>query len=281
MLQTFVQQPPSRQALFAARETFRFRPADCVLASPDSLLLQRLIGVLKSLTDFRLFDRLEEGIGSALMAIALHKSAAHQSDSLMKRRGRWTDDSVARTPPVDGRVNRMTTLAANFDGALSTLRTTVPVESVPESCSCAFALTGHGEAYNEHAFHHFLSIERKRSEASRRPFLLLLVEFDKHLGEPVPIGHDVASRLFAAVAASLRDTDVIGWYREQRIAGAVLTDLGEAPQTIMPAITQRVRAFLQNDLPGGLASLVQVRLYQLPARIEAAAETFERTLEFA
>jgi hypothetical protein len=228
-----------------------------------------------------LTEQLNEGIGSALMAIALHTSAAHRSDFLMKRRRRSTDHSVARTPLVDGRVNRMTTVAASFDGALSTQRTTVPGEPVPESCSCGFALTGHGEAYNEQAFHHFLSIERKRSEASSRPFLLLLVEFDKHLGLPVPIGHDVASSLFAALAASLRDTDVIGWYREQRIAGAVLTDLGEAPQTIMPAITQRVRAFVQDDLPRGIASLVQVRLYQLPARIEAAAETPERTLEFA
>ena len=215
------------------------------------------------------------------MAIALHKSAAHQSDFLMKRGRRWTDHCVPATPPVDGRVNRMTTVAAIFDRALVIPRTNVPVQSAPESCSCGFALTGHGEAYNEQAFHHFLSIERKRSEASSRPFLLLLVEFDKHLGLPVPIGHDVASRLFAALAASLRDTDVIGWYREQRIAGAVLTDLGEAPQTIMPAITQRVRAFLQCDLPGGLASLVQVRLYQLPARIEAATGAPERILEFA
>ena len=215
------------------------------------------------------------------MAIPLHNSAAHQSDFLIKRDMRWTDHSVPPIPQVDGRVNGMTTVAANLEGAFSIQRTTGPVQPVPESCSCGFALTGHGETYNEEAFHHFLSIERKRSEASTRPFLLLLVEFDKHLGLPVPIGHDVASRLFAALAASLRDTDVIGWYREQRIAGAVLTDLGDAPQTIMPAITQRVRAFLQCDLPAGIASLVQVRLYQLPARIEAATETPERTLEFA
>lgn len=216
------------------------------------------------------------------MAIPLHNSAAHQSDFLIKRGRRWTDHSVPLIPPVGGRVNGMTTVPANLDeGAFSNQRITGPVQPLPQSCSCGFALTGHGETYNEEAFHHFLSIERKRSEASTRPFLLLLVEFDKHLGLPVPIGHEVASRLFAALARSLRDTDVIGWYREQRIAGAVLTDLGDAPQIIMPAITQRVRAFLQCDLPGDIASLVQVRLYQLPARIEAATETPGRTLEFA
>jgi len=191
------------------------------------------------------------------------------------------DRMITPTVMVDGRVTVMTTMAANLDAVLSLQRTTVSPEPALESCSCGFALTGHGEAYNEQAFHHFLAIERKRSEASTRPFLLLLVEFDKHLGLPVSVGPDVASRLFAALAESLRDTDVIGWYREQRIAGAVLTDLGASPQAIMPTITGRVRAFLQRTLPVDLASLVQVRLYQLPARAETSSETFARTLEFA
>jgi hypothetical protein len=233
------------------------------------------------LTQLHLSKRLNSRIGGTLMAIALHNSAAHQSDFLIKRGRAGLITLVTATPLVDGRVNGMTTVAAILDRALLTQRTTMPVESGLESCSCGFALTGHGEAYNEEAFHHLLSIERKRSEASTRPFLLLLVEFDKHLGVPVLVGHGVASRLFAALAEPLRDTDVIGWYREQRIAGAVLTDLGEAPQAIMPVIAQRVRASLQQDLPGNLAASVQVRLYQLPVRIEAAPETLERTVEFA
>jgi hypothetical protein len=248
----------------------------------DASVLQGRASVLKCLTPLYLSKWLNRRIDSTLVAIPLHNSAAHRSDFLIKRGTRWTDHSVPPIPLEGGRVKGMTTVPANLDeGAFSRQRITAPVQSLPESCSCGFALTGHGETYNEEAFHHFLSIERKRSEASTRPFLLLLVEFDKHLGLPVPIGHDVASRLFAALAASLRDTDVIGWYREQRIAGAVLTDLGDAPQAIMPAITQRVRAFLQCDLPDGIASLVQVRLYQLPARIEAATDTSERALEFA
>jgi hypothetical protein len=182
---------------------------------------------------------------------------------------------------VVARVDVMTTVAANLDGAFPIQRTPASAEAASESCSCGFALTGHGEAYNEQAFHHFLAIERKRSEASTRPFLLLLVEFDKHLGLPVPMNREIESRLFGAIAESLRDTDVIGWYREHRIAGAVLTDLGDAPQAIMPTITNRVRRLLQRDLAASLALLVQVRVYQLPARPEGAAGAISRTLEFA
>ena len=152
----------------------------------------------------------------------------------------------------------MTTMAANLEGALSSHRTIASAESAAESCSCGFALTGHGDAYNEQAFHHFLAIERKRSEASTRPFLLLLVEFEKHLGLPVPISRDIESRLFRVLAESLRDTDVIGWYREQRIAGAVLTDLGDAPRRSAGRV-DRVGTFRERSL-AHVASLVQVRL---------------------
>jgi len=172
----------------------------------------------------------------------------------------------------------MTTVAAKLETGLSLERAS---EVLDEPCSCGFALIGHGEAYNEQAFQHFLTIERKRSEGSTRPFLLLLVEFEKHLGLSVPVDDEVASRLFAALAEALRDTDVIGWYREHRIAGAVLTDLGEGPQAVMPTIASRVRALLQRRLPVHLASLVQVRLYQLPARAEGVAAVIDTQLEFA
>lgn len=172
---------------------------------------------------------------------------------------------------MDRRVNVMTTMAANIESTLSLQRANTATQDSVEPCSCGLALADHGEAYNEEAFHHFLAIERKRSEASSRPFLLLLVGFERRPGTAAHVGPDKAARLFSALSESLRDTDVIGWYREQRIAGAVLTDLGDAPQAIVPHITDRVRQILRRDFPSDVAPQVQVRVYQLPARAEAAA----------
>ena len=209
------------------------------------------------------------------MAIALHSPTAHQP--IFDDQSQVENRQLALTGRVlNGSMNVMSTVT-QIDGALA-----IPdLEPMFESCQCGLALTGHGEAYNEEAFHHFLALERKRSEASTRPFLLLLVEFEKRQGVPVPIGHDVASGLFAALAESLRDTDVIGWYREQRVAGAVLTDLSDAPQEIMPVVADRVRIFLRRHLPVEFASLAQVRLYHLPARVDAGTRTPGRVLEFA
>jgi len=215
------------------------------------------------------------------MAIALHHEPAHRSDFLMTADRRWIDRSVVSARTVVARVDVMTTVAANLSSALPIQRTEL-AEFTHDACSCGFALTGHGEAYNEQAFHHFLAIEKKRSEASSRPFLLLLVEFEKQVGLTVPMDHEIVSpRLFTALAQALRDTDVLGWYREHRVAGAVLTDLGEAPHAIMSTITARVRGSLQRDLPPNLTSFVSVRLYQLPVRSDKPAEIIEPSLEFA
>jgi hypothetical protein len=163
----------------------------------------------------------------------------------------------------------MTTLALNYQAFNPAERTLREAWTPLEPCSCGLALAGHGPAYNEEAFHHFLAIERNRSEASMSPFLLLLVEFEKRGGVPVQITNGLATKVFSALTECLRDTDVIGWYREDRIAGAVLTDLGDVSLSSIPQqITSRVQSILRASVPAAVSSLVQVRIYQLPARGE-------------
>src|SRR5207249_10194531 len=86
--------------------------------------------------------------------------------------------------------------------------------AVSDRCACGVALEGRlGEAYNEEAFRYFLAIERKRSERSGRPFLLLLVDLKEQSGVTVRIDPMVAPKLFSALWLCLRETDCVGWYR--------------------------------------------------------------------
>jgi len=181
----------------------------------------------------------------------------------------WFDHTDIQRLSVRTRSDRsrsvnMTTTALQLEALLSERAT----QAVDESCSCGLGLVGHGEAYNEDAFHHFLAIERKRSEVSARPFLLLLVEFDPSFA---CVGRDLAGQIFTALSLSLRDTDVVGWYRSDRIAGALLTDLGDAPEVHAPEqISARVQGMLRQQLPPAAGSSVQVRIYPAPARENAA-----------
>ena len=136
-----------------------------------------------------------------------------------------------------------------------------PPHSVSDQCSCALA--GHESAYNEEAFQYLLSVERKRFEHSSKPFVLMLVELEEGAGHTGRIEPAIGARVFAGLARTLRDTDVIGWYHEGHIAGAVLTHLGDAQVAdVSRRLADRVTQALGADLPAEIAHRLKVRLYQ-------------------
>jgi hypothetical protein len=137
-----------------------------------------------------------------------------------------------------------------------------------EDCSCGLAPEDQtGQAYNEQAFRHFLAIERKRAARASRSFLLLLVNLRKEPGQGATIGAKAASRLFSGLARSVREVDFIGWYRQERVAGAVLTQGLETPdQSAVRAIGERVRQMVGRHLSRGDVRRLQVRVLQLSRR---------------
>jgi len=137
-----------------------------------------------------------------------------------------------------------------------------------DRCPCGVALEGRlGQAYNEQTFLYFLAIERKRSERSGRPFLLLLVDLKVQEGASARLESMVAPKLFSALWLCLRETDCVGWYREERVAGAVLTGLGdEPPSEVCRLVGQRVSGVLSEGLPSNVTRRLRVRVYQQPER---------------
>jgi hypothetical protein len=119
--------------------------------------------------------------------------------------------------------------------------------------------------YNEEAFRYFLDVERKRAELSGRPFLLLLIDLKKMNGVDAAIERETAQTISGALAACVRDTDFLGWYREGRVVGAVLTQHGEAVSAGMTElVTGRVDSALRGTLPPETSDRIQLRVYQLP-----------------
>ena len=129
--------------------------------------------------------------------------------------------------------------------------------------SSAPALAGYGDAYNEEAFQHLLTVERKRYERSNRPFVLALIELETRPGQPDRMHPAVSASVFDSLARSLRETDVVGWYRQGRIVGAVLTHLGDGVLSdVSRETSKRVSQMLHAHLPGHIANRLKVRLYQ-------------------
>src|SRR4051812_21468097 len=105
-----------------------------------------------------------------------------------------------------------------------------------------------GQAYNEQAFRYLLQIERKRAARANRPMLLLVLSL-KQSPAGARIDPALASKLFYCLCRCLRETDVVGWYREARVAAAALTDVdGTSRPDVTNVIRQRIRGALSADL---------------------------------
>jgi hypothetical protein len=138
----------------------------------------------------------------------------------------------------------------------------------PRSCG-AMLEDRLGQAYNEEAFQHLLSIEFKRSERSKRPFLLLLLDLKEQAGTTRDIAPEVAAKLVSSLACCLRETDFIGWYREGQVVGAVLTQSQDVlGAEISHVIGQRVRDALRGTLPASTLERLKMRAYQRPPSLK-------------
>jgi hypothetical protein len=146
---------------------------------------------------------------------------------------------------------------------------TPPAEGVSHNVELPEGL---GPVYNEEAFRYFLQIERKRASRSNSRFLLLLVDLERQPGLDANFDAPTGAKLFSAMWPCLRETDFIGWYRQARVASAVLTQVGETPDVqVSNLVAQRVREALSQKLPSNLARRLQVRVYQVPAQTMAGA----------
>ena len=109
----------------------------------------------------------------------------------------------------------------------------------------------------QEAFHKMITLERKRTERSRKPFLLMLLD----TGSELP--SDRSSRLLVdvlnALAASTRETDVTGWYATGAVVGVMYTEIAPGDRSsIVATMLARVSNSLRENL--GLEQFHRVKL---------------------
>lgn len=124
--------------------------------------------------------------------------------------------------------------------------------------------SGPGTEYHEDAFLYFLSVERSLANHANQALRLLLAAVEPVAGRPVPMGKALATRVFGGLRVSLRETDVVGWYRQDRVAGALLSAGAAADGAdLSTVIERRVSEGLRQRLPPAVACDLRVRIIQL------------------
>jgi hypothetical protein len=94
--------------------------------------------------------------------------------------------------------------------------------------------------YGESSFRFLLANEVKRSERSGHSFHVLLMYFAEAHRGPTRIDNQMTNTLVPILSNMLRETDYLGWYRENQILGVVLTALREkTDEEVSSRIEQR------------------------------------------
>lgn len=138
------------------------------------------------------------------------------------------------------------------------------LESIP--APSGFRVGSAGHAYNEAAFRYFLDADRKRVERSERSIILLLVSIRREPGRSAPLKDATASALFAGLSSSVREVDFVGWYRQGRVAGAVMPQTPGVPRELREVSAKRILTSLEKFLPAEAARHLHVRVVQLDGK---------------
>lgn len=116
---------------------------------------------------------------------------------------------------------------------------------------------------SEAVFRRMIAIERKRTERSKQPFLLMLLEAGNQPGSKDEC--TALENMGTSLVASSRDTDVVGWYRDGCTVGVLFTGLGSKDKgSILSTILSRVKSMLNEDQVSTDFSQVSISFHFFP-----------------
>ncbi len=110
----------------------------------------------------------------------------------------------------------------------------------------------HDSALPEIQFLDAIRQERRRSERSAKPFLLMLARSHQLPENGARSG--TTRKLVSAVRSSVRETDTVGWYQQDHILGVIFTELGDAEKSmVLSSLKQRATNAIRNNSLDALA----------------------------
>jgi lipopolysaccharide/colanic/teichoic acid biosynthesis glycosyltransferase len=115
----------------------------------------------------------------------------------------------------------------------------------------------------EETFHSMLTLERRRAERSRKPFVLMLLDAspacDAETSEPL------MSHVTSILLKSIRETDLVGWYQNGVILGVIFTEVSlEGTTPVTEILSSKVVTALHNELSRKTTSKLVVTVHLFP-----------------
>jgi len=110
------------------------------------------------------------------------------------------------------------------------------------------SIAPHGrKALDTDTFKQMMAIERKRTERTAAPFLLMLLEVESQ--DKQYKSAETLDSIVSVLTTSIRDTDVVGWYKDRSSVGVIFTGLLQSDKhSVAEMIVGRVSSTLQDEL---------------------------------
>ena len=131
-----------------------------------------------------------------------------------------------------------------------------------------------GEVLSEGAFHRMISLERRRSERSQRPFVLLLIDTGRN--HPGDKQGRVLLDMLSALQGATRETDVTGWYTANSVVGVMFTEIVLDNNAVLSTILSRIGAVLRGQLDTDQFSRIKFSFHVFPDDWNSQDQDMER-----
>lgn len=112
--------------------------------------------------------------------------------------------------------------------------------------------------HKEEYFHRLLVMERKRTERSGNPSVLMLIDISKLSANWNPPG-TIDNIVLQLICSIFRETDIVGWYKSYSVIGVILSEIsGSTPNEAMEMISAKLKTSISEDLEPHLADEISI-----------------------
>ena len=111
-------------------------------------------------------------------------------------------------------------------------------------------------------FRRMISLERKRSERTQRPFVLLLMDTGRTA--PTEKNGRILLDILSALQAATRETDIMGWYETNSAVGVMFTEITLENNLILSTILTRISDVLRGRLTSDQFSQIKFSFHLFP-----------------
>jgi lipopolysaccharide/colanic/teichoic acid biosynthesis glycosyltransferase len=133
--------------------------------------------------------------------------------------------------------------------------------------------------FREDEFRQLLTLERKRSERSHKPLLLLMVDVSALTGEQENSGE--LAEFLQELAGLIRDIDQCGWYRTDAVIGVLFTEIPvDQIEKAQEVIGAKIRELLGRVFQAGECSRITLRFHVFPEDYDGKVAQDAFTLPF-